>query len=335
MSTVGGTIDHVITTNVNGRVGLPELSAAATEKFGGSPTKRAAEALVAATDPGDDVLVVTGFPAPPTNVAEVDGPVGAASLARAIKVGLQAHPTIIGPAGDEPRLAAPARAYGLQVAEIDTARDAGWSCTVDTLPREQAGAREKAAALVEAREPAAVIAVECPGPNHLGEYHMMWGKNITDIVHEPVALFEHADGVKIGIGDGGNELGMGPLRETVREVVPNAADCSDGGCECGGGIADATAADVSIPCTIADWGAYGLNAMISALVDRPTLQDAEATARALVQCGLANAVDGATGRTDGWSDGEPPSIHASVVELLREATSLDPYAEGEHPQAET
>lgn len=58
----------------------------------------------------------------------------------------------------------------------------------------------------------------------------------------------------IGVGDPGNEIGMGAIADTVKRLLPYGAECQ---CSCAGGVADATEVDVVVPGTCSNWGAYG------------------------------------------------------------------------------
>jgi len=106
---------------------------------------------------------------------------------------------------------------------------------------------------------------------------------------------------------------MGVIEDHVREAVPYGAECE---CGCGGGIAAESATDVLVPVTISNHGGHGIAAALSVLLDETVLHPPEIEERGLIQNGLAGAIDGPSGRTDGWSDGLSPSAHASVVEVL-------------------
>jgi thiamine pyrophosphate-dependent acetolactate synthase large subunit-like protein len=66
----------------------------------------------------------------------------------------------------------------------------------------------------------------------------------------------------VGIGDGGNEIGMGNIYDTVRKVVPYGDQCK---CPAKCGIADSTLVDVTVVATVSNWGAYGIEACLAAL----------------------------------------------------------------------
>jgi hypothetical protein len=133
MEQTADAIDDLLTVDVGGRGVIGELSAAAYEYHERSPPMEAAERLFESVSPGDDVIIVTGFLCPPTAQQETDGPVGAASLARAIAVGLGAHPTIMAEQEALPMVEAAARAYGLNIGDRDAVHDGTWTCSMKPI----------------------------------------------------------------------------------------------------------------------------------------------------------------------------------------------------------
>lgn len=322
METIGDAVDQLLTVDVGGRGVIGELSAAARRHHGQSPILEAAERLSNEVTEDDNVLIVTGFLVPPTLAQETDGPVGAASLARTVKLGLGAHPTILAEDEAIPMVEAATRAYGLDVINSEEGREGSWTCSVETFTTDPDERDDAATETLSEYDPSAIIAIERAGANHEGEYHSMVGTNITDHAAKTEPLFENTDALTIGIGDGGNEVGMGVLKDAVREHVPRAVDC---GCGCGGGIAADSETDVIVPVTVSNWGAYGIGAVLSSLLDEPVLHDPELEERALVESALAGAIDGPTGKTTGACDGLPASAHASIIELLQETISKSDF----------
>ena len=70
-----------------------------------------------------------------------------------------------------------------------------------------------------------LLAIERVGRNKNGRYLSMKGNNVSDYVDPVDTLFEEALSnplvTTIGIGDGGNELGMGKVGEAVRKHIPD------------------------------------------------------------------------------------------------------------------
>jgi hypothetical protein len=95
--------------------------------------------------------------------------------------------------------------------------------------------------------------------DHRNRCHSMSGRDITDLMAPAYLLFEnevqHPRVATIGIGDGGNEIGMGKIAwGIIRRNVPQ-----------GGTIACRVPTDYLIVCGISNWGAYGLSAGIRLL----------------------------------------------------------------------
>jgi len=315
MEQTADAITDLLTVDIGGRGVIGELSEAAREYHGRSPLLEAAERLTESVSSGDTVFIVTGFLCPPTATQETDGPVGAASLARAIKLGFDAHPILMAEEQSLPMIRSAARSYGLDVGDPVDVRDGDWTCSVSAIPTDEKAATTFAEEMIDAHNPAATIAIERAGANVKNEYYSMSATNITEESAKAEHLFELTDGLTIGIGDGGNEIGMGGIEQTVREEVPHA---KMGGTTCGGGIAAVSTTDVVVPVTVSNWGGHGISALLSVLQNKTVLHDPELEQRALVECGLAGGIDGPTGKTTGACDGLSASAHASVVELLHE-----------------
>jgi len=71
------------------------LYEAAREKAGAPLSYLAARALADNVTRGDTVIITTGLVAPPYMIAEGDGPIAAATLARAVDVALDATPIVV------------------------------------------------------------------------------------------------------------------------------------------------------------------------------------------------------------------------------------------------
>lgn len=115
-----------------------------------------------------------------------------------------------------------------------------------------------------------LIAIERVGPGSDGKPHREHGWDMSADTAPLHLLFEE-DGwdrpwVTIGIGDGGNEIGMGVLpREIVSQDIPN-----------GELVAAATSTDHLIVAGVSTWGGYGLlsaMAMVSPEHRRSLLRD--------------------------------------------------------------
>src|SRR5258708_6965361 len=95
-------------------------------------------------------------------------------------------------------------------------------------------------------------AIERVSPASAGKPHREYGADMSDDTAPLHLLFDDPDWrrpwVTIGIGDGGNEIGMGVLpEEIVRDDIPN-----------GRLISAAVSADYLIVSSVSNWGGWGL-----------------------------------------------------------------------------
>lgn len=93
-----------------------------------------------------------------------------------------------------------------------------------------------------------VISIERAGPGYDGIVRNMKGQNITAYTAPLHLLFNSQKIISIGIGDGGNELGMGNI---PREIISNSV-------RYGERIACAITCDYLIVCGVSNWGALGI-----------------------------------------------------------------------------
>lgn len=322
---VGRAVDDLTTADIGGRGTVGPIAEATAAAQGPLPAMRAAERLADAVDPGDVVVVLTGFPIPPAMVPDSDGPPGAASLARAVDA-LGANPLVAcEPAAVEVCEAA-ATAGGLRVLDRDACLESAHTAAVEPFPAEPAEADAYAGGLLDL-DPAAVLAVEKVGPNRAGTFHNMAGYDVGEATAKVDALYERLDGsvLTVAVGDSGNEIGMGVVEETVRSEVQYGEACQ---CECDAGIACATAADVLVPAAVSNWGAHAVVTCLAAVLGEPLLHDPAVERRMLVEAGMAGGIDGIAGGTTGWCDGLPTAVHEAVVRLLREIPRESVHARG-------
>ncbi len=245
------------------------------------------------------VGILTGFfvpeGAPPA--AETDGPVGAALLARGLDlVGIRCRL-----ATDEPCRSACAAA--LDAAEAKAALD------IAPLGRPPD-------AVVEAWREAGIefaISIERCGKGADGAPHNMRGRDISAHTAPLDALFLAGPWETIGIGDGGNEIGMGALpRDLVARHVVG-----------GNVIACATAAKHLIVAGVSNWGAYALLGALAALREewRQRLLSCldEALDQRILEATVRQgpAVDGVSLQQRLTVDGLPPARHHQVLRSIR------------------
>jgi hypothetical protein len=140
-------------------------------------------------------------------------------------------------------------------------------------------------------------------PFRRGRCHSMRGRDVTRN-HAPLySAFELPSRLRpkttIGIGDGGNEIGMGKVPwDVIRRNVPN-----------GGLIACRVPTDYLIVCGVSNWGAYALAAGVALLRGAkldPSLFDVECERELLrIMVEKGPLVDGVTGKPAVSVDGLP------------------------------
>jgi hypothetical protein len=285
-----------------------------------------------AEHPSPGLAVVTGFFIPTANppAAETDGPLGAVFLARAL-VPLGIRVAIAADANCTAALHAGLAACGLQErvmvvalpspAEAQTMAPDGYLAvfrkqTADLglthlLTTERVGPSHTPASVQHPKFIAAVA------PAHWDRCHTMRGRDITDQTSPAHWLFEgfrHQGGVpSIGIGDGGNEIGMGKLPwDVIRHNIP-----------AGGLVACRVPVDHLIVAGVSNWGTYALAAGVHLLRGVPPpagLFDANRERHILeVMVAAGPLVDGVLGKPSATVDGLTWEQYSAVLPQLRQA----------------
>lgn len=283
----------------------------------------AARALLERVSPRSTVLVCTGFCDPPSMIDEADGPIGSVTLARSLCVALDATPVFVTEVSNMDRMSALAKAAGLDVVDFPLARSTPFKAAIAPLPIDPTRAAKEAHRLFEETQPVALITIEKPSPNFAGAYHTGVGLNVSDVVGkvEFIVNEAHLRGViTIGLGDGGNEVGMGKIHDSCVEILPTGKQCM---CSCESGIAAALSTDILVVSAIANWASYGVEACLAAATGMPeaihSIADERRITETAAQLGF---IDPTTGLANGWVDGTPPICSESILELLRQMVEL-------------
>jgi hypothetical protein len=282
---------------------IPKLYDCASEKLGGKPISLvAARRMIDNIKPGDNVFLVTGWACLPfLPRGETDGPLGIASLARAIRIGLGAFPIIVVGSKDMDPVCKTINAAEMLVLDYDEVqKTSGAVATAITFPvLDKRESRKFAASIIDEYKPVAAISVETAGPNQKGIKHVSFGYDVeaNDRLPSLECIFTEATAKKIltiAVVDGGNEIGSGTIEECVKKIIPYAEVCQ---CPCKSGIASVIRTDIVYPVAIANWGAYGITAMIAYLLrNQDILHDAYIEQRMLEADTSAGAFDAHYGR---------------------------------------
>ncbi len=233
------------------------------------------------------VLIATGFCT--YGRAETDGPLGAIALGEALgrlgyKVGYLTDRVGRGPLdalrGPETEL------IEVPITDLETVRRLAEEILADWRPT-------------------ALIAVERCGLTRDGRYLTMRGVDITaETAYLDVFFWLH--GRTVGIGDGGNEIGMGKLYDIIRQTPGMPTDPA------------ATPVSHLVIAGVCNWGAYGLVAGLSLLAGQNLLPDPDLERQRLETLVRAGAVDGITGRPEPTVDTFPWEVSGEILEELHQ-----------------
>jgi hypothetical protein len=180
---------------------------------------------------------------------------------------------------------------------------------VITFPlADHANSRDYALRLLSQFQPSLLISIERCGLTKNGTYLNMSGADISAYNAKIDYLFCHHQKT-IGIGDGGNEIGMGNLAE----VIPTVPGLPENPC--------VIRVDRLVIAGVANWGSYGMITALSQLTQRNLLPVVEEE-RALIERAVAlGAVDGIKGEAvlgvDGFSLEENSQVLAQLHTFLR------------------
>lgn len=275
-------------------------------------TLNAARGLLKAMTPGRPVMICTGAGIPIwLPKGETDGPVGAASLARALAMARGVNTIFVCSKAHRDPIVASAEAAGLSILPFAQASRRDHAATVVSVPTESYdAAARRARRLLRRYRPSAVVAIEAKGPTRRGTLHYITGKEVTGAgearLDALVAEARQAGIYTVGIGDAGNEIGCGRITRDVERIHPN-----------GPIIATVAVTDALVIAATSNWGAYGIAAMLAFLLRDPEiLHTPEMGRRMLEACARAGGGDGLYLRQLPMEDGQPPEVHMALVTML-------------------
>jgi len=295
------------------------LYEAARTKVGEPLTYSFAEGLRKYVHAKDNVVIACGSVSLPWMAhGETDGPPGAAVIARAIDVSLEAKPIVICEDVLVGMVETTFAGAGLTNHGYADFRVTPHSVMIQGFPLEDEGARKEADRILRECNPAAVIAVEKMGPNRKGVYHTVRGYDVSATrakVHHLVDGAREKGIFTGGIGDGGNEIGFGVIFDEARNILPTGSRCN---CPCGDGIVTATSTDAFVVASASNYGAYGVAACLAASLGRvDVFHDSDVERRMLLSCVNAGAVDGSTTWRTPTVDGVSHEADLAIVDLMR------------------
>lgn len=244
--------------------------------------KRAAQKLLQA--PRGNVLITTGFYV--AGYAETDGPIGTLAVAKALE-GLGYHGIVI------------TDKYCKGFFELKNISVEYVAIGADRSVYEE---------ILEKYQPVYLISIERCGHNLENEYANMRGDNITGQTACIDTLFEMAAEKKIptiGVGDGGNEIGMGNVRQVILEKL-ELNPC-------------VVTVDDLIIATTSNWGAYALAAYMAKLSGKPVFITYEEIEEYMAQIVALGCVDGVTKQKKMGTDGFSMEIEKEIITSLKEA----------------
>ena len=151
-------------------------------------------------------------------------------------------------------------------------------------------------------KPHAIVSIERPGLAEDGRYYNMRGEDISPRCAYFDPFLDRASCPTVAIGDGGNEIGMGKIREAIASLDINA---SVTGCD------ELLVADVS------NWGAYGLIAFLDFWSDKNLLDDISPS-EILEYLSARGSVDGVTRENTLTEDGLDAEEGYDIIRSLRD-----------------
>jgi hypothetical protein len=248
------------------------------------------------------VLLTTGFMVGP-GLPETDGPPGTACLGRALRT-LGAEVTYVTDAAALPPLQASLKVLG-EPATVLTYQVPHAGTGGGPAP---GAVRAAARRLLAEHRPTHLVAIERPGRARDGHYRSARGRSLTEWngALDELFLAAPARTVTIGIGDGGNEIGMGRVHRRVAGAGPVFR-----------AIASVVSVKHLVVAGVSNWGAYGVVAELARLTGRPLLHSSQEEEAMVHACVDAGAVDGLTFRAEPTVDGLPLPAHIGMLELLR------------------
>ena len=232
------------------------------------------------------ILIVTGFYILRASEPETDGPPGAVAIGEALKMlgNTVAYVT------DAPCMTAMRAIAG---------DDEVIEFPITTHNESLKFAHE----LLVEHAPSALISIERAGLVGDGTYRNWKGLDFSEHNAKIDHMFEQHP-QSVGIGDGGNEIGMG----NMRRVIPDIENLPDDPCT--------TTTTELIIASVSNWGGYGLVAALSHKSGKNMLPSVEKGYEWVKDIVAVGAVEGMSGESKDWVDGRAPEDDAMCLRDL-------------------
>lgn len=153
--------------------------------------------------------------------------------------------------------------------------------------------------------PSLIISTERCGPAANGKYLNMYRRDIGEYTAK-IDLLLGNEVPAIGIGDGGNEIGMGNLAEEIKRYPNLTSDPA------------VTKVTELIIASVSNWGAYGLIAALSIIIKHNLLPGVEWEKELIREIVKRGAVDGVSGVNQPMVDGFNLDENAGTLTELNE-----------------
>jgi hypothetical protein len=232
------------------------------------------------------ILIATGFYIIRAQEPETDGPPGAVAIAEALK------------------------ALGNTVAYVTDKhctvamrKIAGDDEVIDFPITTHRESSEFAHKLLVQHAPSALVSIERAGLLGDGTYRNWKGLDFSEHNAKIDHMFDEHP-YSVGIGDGGNEIGMG----NMRHVIPDIENLPDDPC--------VTTTTELITASVSNWGGYGLVAALSLKTGKNLLPSVEKGYEWVKEIVSVGAVEGMTGESKDWVDARAPEDDAMCLRDL-------------------
>lgn len=258
-----------------------------TRKLDGIKEKSQLKEIINELSGAKGLIIITGFPVYSKEIGETDGPLGAIAIAYALK-NLGKDVFIV------------TDKYSINI--VESLRNL-LKINVDIYDIEQY--KDNVSDLISSGEISHLLAIERPGKAGDGNYYSMRGINLNSLVSDTDLIFKNAasNGITtISVGDGGNELGFGNIRDYVIAHVYK-----------GDLIASDLESDYILISSISNWGGYGIAKGLEIVSGKELIYDDKTEELLLEDIVKNGGVDGCTGKNEASVDGKSKEEYLNVI----------------------